>query len=148
MAHIRQQLRAAATAALTNQTAAGARVFPSRVYPLAAADLPALLIYTTVEASEEGSIDSPRRLIRTTQLHVRIRAKAAVGVDDVLDAIAVDVEKRMASDPSFGGLAKNSILTGSTAAFTGQGDDEVGELTLDYAVELHTAEDDPEHALA
>ena len=52
MAHVRQQLRERAATTLTGLTTTGSRVYQSRIYPLGAANLPGLLIYTKSEASE------------------------------------------------------------------------------------------------
>jgi hypothetical protein len=50
--HVRQQIRERVATTLTGLTTTGSKVYQSRVYPLAANNLPGLLVFTNSETSE------------------------------------------------------------------------------------------------
>ena len=50
--HVRQQIRERIATTVSGLSTTGSRVYQSRIYPLATADLPGLLIYSISEDSE------------------------------------------------------------------------------------------------
>ncbi|MBK7592227.1 MAG: hypothetical protein IPI27_13400 [Betaproteobacteria bacterium] len=103
--HVRRQIREAVATAVTGLTTTGTRVFQSRVYPLEATDLPALLIATLSETSEPVTIHGPRELMRVLSVQVW-HHKATADLDDALDLICKEVEIALASDMTLGGKCK------------------------------------------
>ena len=87
MAHKRKQIRDRLKVILTGLPSTGANVFVSHKYPLNAAKLPGLLIYTDEEASEPGAMG--RSLDRIVAAKIQGYVKPSAGaIDDDLDDIA------------------------------------------------------------
>ena len=97
MAHDRQQLRERAATTLTGLTTTGSKVYQSRVYPMGAANLPGLLIYTKSEESEAQTIGSTRTVLRNLSLVIEGYVKAVSNYDDTIDTVAAEGEKPVAS---------------------------------------------------
>lgn len=144
MAHQRKLIRQAVTALLIGATAAGARVFPSRVLPLRTPELPTIAVYTADESVEEGSRQSaPRELERLVSVVVEAWVAPADDVDDAMDDIAEQIEVALHADPYWGGVVGDSILTGSETEVVGQGDRRMGLVILTYAAIYHTLAPEP-----
>ena len=89
MSHERQQIRDAVVAQLkgtapTYRTAAGARVFKTRMVPIRTAELPALNVYVDSETVDTKS-SAPVELTRTVVVAVEGWVSASDDVDDALD---------------------------------------------------------------
>lgn len=137
MAHRRKQIRDRLKAVLTGLPQTGANVFASRMYPLNAAKLPGLLIYTDEEASEPGA--TGRSLDRIVSAKIQGYVKPNAGaVDDGLDDIAEDVETAIEADPKLGGLALFTVLESSTMEFDAESDKPVGIITMTYQIHYRT----------
>jgi hypothetical protein len=137
MAHKRKQIRDRLATILTGLPSTGANVFKSHVYPLNAAKLPGLLIYTDEEASEPGAMQRTldRFLTATVQGYIK---PAAGAIDDALDAIAEDVEAAVEDDPKLNGLALFSSLESTTTEFNADGEKPVGIITLKFKIDYRT----------
>lgn len=143
MAHQRELIRYAAIAALTGATAAGARVYNTRVDPHRKGALPALSVYTLGEESADTG-SAPRELARATRMEV---AGWVAGVDsgevaDAMDALAVEIEAAMDADPYLGGAASDSVLEGTTIEIReddGRSSPLIGIITLTYSVSYYTS---------
>jgi hypothetical protein len=139
MAHQRQLIREAVKAQLLGKTAAGARVFESRMAPWRTVELPAISVYTLDETVDPDSqATAPRELTRTLRLQVLGVVQLKDDVDDRLDALALEVERALDADPNFSGTAFDSILQSVQLAIDTQGDRPVGELQMIYSVTYHT----------
>lgn len=138
MAHVRKQIREYFGTQLTGLTTTGANVFESRVYPMQSAKLPALLIYTTSEASEESSFSKNRTMDRTINVQVEGFVRTISNFDDTLDLIAEEVEVALLDDPTLGGLAINTVLTGTEATYSGDSEQPVGTIILTFEVHYRT----------
>jgi hypothetical protein len=137
--HERKAIRDAVVAQLSGQTAAGARVFASRQSSVKKVELPAICVYTDSEEVDEESADSsPRWLKRKLLLAVEVWAGAASGVDDVLDALALEVETAMDSDDSLGGTAFWSWPASTEVGLTEIGNQPVGCCRMLYTVVYKT----------
>lgn len=147
MAHVRQQLRERAAATLTGLTTTGSRVYQSRIYPLGAANLPGLLIYTKSEDSEPETIGSARTVLRNLSLVVDGYVKAVSNFDDLVDTISAEVETAMGNDSTLNSLAKNTYLESTEIEFDGEGDKPVGVVSLTYVIQYATIENAPQTAV-
>jgi hypothetical protein len=137
--HERQQIREAIAAALVGKTAAGARVFETRILPLRMPELPAVAVYSLSESSDDQQT-APRELKRRIDFAVEAAVKQGTNIDDALDAIALQVETAMDADPTFGGLASDSMLVGTQLDVVEEGDRMMGVAVLRYAVTYYTPE--------
>ena len=111
MSHVRQQLRERAATTLTGLTTTGTKVYQSRVYPLGAANLPGLLIYTKSEDSEAVTMSGARTLLRNLSLVIEGYVKAVSNYDDTVDTIAKEVETAMGNDVTHNGPVSYTHLT-------------------------------------
>lgn len=143
MAHQRTLIRYAYIAALTGATAAGARVYNTRVDPHRKGALPALSVYTLGEESADTS-STPRELARAVRVEI---AGWASGTDsgevaDALDVIAAQVEAVIDADPYLGGAASDSVLESTTIEIReddGRSSPLIGIVTLTYSVSYYTS---------
>lgn len=147
MSHVRQQLRERAATTLTGLTTTGSKVYQSRVYPLGAANLPGLLIYTKSEDSEIVTMSGARTLLRNLSLVIEGYVKAVSNYDDTVDTIAKEVETAMGNDVTLNGLAKNSYLESTEIEYDGEGEKPVAVVSLTYTVEYMTIENAPQTAV-
>ena len=140
MAHARKNIRDAAAQLLAGLSQTGARVYPSRYYPVDEASLPAICIYTISEESDADSM-GPRNLVRRLQLAVEIVARAVDTLDDTLDEIAAEVEAAIGANPTLNGSAKDCILGGTRIGLSSPSDPAAkptGSAVLSYLVTYRT----------
>jgi len=147
MAHVRQQLRERAATTLTGLTTTGSKVYQSRVYPMGAANLPGLLIYTKSEDSEAQTIGGTRTVLRNLSLVIEGYVKAVSNYDDTIDTVAAEVETALGNDVTLNGLAKNSYLESTEIEFDGEGDKPVASVSMTYIVQYMTIENAPQTAV-
>ncbi len=151
MAHRRKEIRDAVIAALLGEdaptsypTLAEDRVVNNRVsaWPVRLLSLgPAISVYAVEEGVVPASKQTaPKRLERQLQLAIEaaVVASPAGDVDDTCDAIAVEIERVMHADPTFGGLCGESILVQTDIEVNGDGATEVGNIRLLYEVTYYT----------
>src|SRR5690606_38176082 len=110
---------------------AGGRVYNSRVFPVR--DLPAIAVYTLREGSTLATLR--RRTTRILQVVIDIHAQATERVDDDLDAIATEVEKRLEADWQLSGLAINSAIDSTVIGLSGEAQKATGLARLTYEYE-------------
>ena len=120
------------------------RVYKARLYPLAEAELPAILIWCGDEEIEDAGIMSPRQYDRRMQLFIEIRASVSDDLDATLNAIALDVEKALAPDPQLAGTAFDVALVSLAFQQSGDGKAPIGALRLEYAAIYRVTADAPE----
>jgi hypothetical protein len=139
-AHPRQQIREAVTAALLNQTAAGSRVYETRVVPWKKAELPALAVYSlSEEVLDVSEGTAPRELKRVLRLAVEGAVWEGQNVDDAVDALSSEVEAAMHADPTFGvASVGDAILEGTEIEVSDEGDKLVGFVRWTYRVTYYT----------
>lgn len=147
MPHVRQSIRENIETTLTGLTTTGSRVFASRVYPIAADNLPGLAIYTSDENSEYATVGLPRTQIRTLSVTVEAYVRGNSNYDDSLDTICSEIEIALYTDLTRGGHAKDTKVTAMDAEFSGEGDQPVARATLRVQVEYVTKENDPTTAV-
>jgi hypothetical protein len=143
--HIRRQLREAVASAVTGLTTTGARVYQSRVYPLqTGTDLPGLRVYTTEEQAAPDSIHAPALIDRTVEIRIEGVAKATADLDDTLDLIAKEVETALASGVTISAKGIPLAYTGCVIELNGEGEQQLGMITLNYAARIFNAANAPD----
>lgn len=145
--HVRQQIRERIATTVTGLSTTGSRVYQSRVYPMANANMPGLLIYSNAEDSEIDAMGSTGVSNRTLSIAIEGYVKDTTEFDDKIDDICKEVETAMAGDQKINGLAKNSFLQSTEIEFTGDGEKPIGVVTLNYVVQYRTATNAPDVAL-
>ena len=144
MTHGRTQIRKAVVNMLSGQTAAGNRVYESRVYALDDPKLPALLVFTPQENMEHPSIQRPRTQIRQLQLMVEGYLKAGGDIDAEADSLALEVEQRIGADPTLGRLVKDAMLDLTTTRLSGEGEKPVAIVSLTFVILYSVKENAPQ----
>lgn len=144
--HLRRQIREAAAARVTGLGTTASRVFQMRIYPLQAAELPGLLVFTNDETAQRMTLGAPSILERRLELVIEGFAKATSNLDDTLDGIAKEVEVAIAGDHGLGGLAKSTTLR-STAVQMVEADQPLGMVRLVFEVVYMARENAPDVAL-
>jgi len=146
--HLRRQIRDAVATAITGLATTGARVFPSRVYPLETeGDLPGLLVFTLAESSSRSTLPAPGLMQRTVRLQVVAVAEATADLDDALDQICKEVEIALAMPcAALAGIAKTITLTSTDVELKGTSSRPVGQAAMTYEVVYLAAENAPDVA--
>jgi len=140
--HVRKQIRDAAVTALTGLVTTTTDVYPTRMHRVRESQLPCLLIYTLSEQSEIDALSRPRGLTRQVDLAVEAVAVDNDTLDDTLDLICKEVEVAL-GNTTFGGLAKDVILTSTEVVVDGNSDKKTGAARMTWTVEYRTPENDP-----
>lgn len=137
--HPRQEIREKVVALLTGATDCGDNVFASRITPIRKNIRPAISVYTLTEAVAESSkLTAPRELTRQLALAVEVVADATDEVDDILDAIAEQIEGVIAQKDTLDNTVSDVILSGTTIEFFSEGDQPFGALQLRFDVTYYT----------
>lgn len=149
--HLRKRIREKVKALIDDGSSLlSGNVYVSRPHNIADESLPACFVYTLSEESERGSIggSSRRRLDRTLQVAVEIIAKETDQLDNDVDALAKEVESRMATDVSLGGLAHDCWLARTEITFAGNngegGQTQFASCRLTYTVHYATLGTSPD----
>lgn len=126
--------------ALAGQTVAGVRVFDTKVTEWRENQLPGVAVYTLHDAVDPESARSsaPRELKRTLQLKLEGAVQLADGVAAALDALSEELERVVDRDPTFGGVASDSILSNTDVVIDRQAAQPVGSIVLTYEVTYYT----------
>lgn len=140
MTHRRQRIREFAVDQLSG--AVSATVIGSRIHNWQAADLPGIAVYTLAEVSE--AVTQSRQQERTLTVAVEIYVLAAEDVDDVLDALCLEVERAMEIDWTFGGLALRSNLSQTRIGLDGAADSRHAIARIEYSVVYRCAPGAPD----
>lgn len=138
MSHPREDIRKAiASVIIAANTAAGSKVYASRVIQIKDDTLPCILVYTN---TEEVSIsqESPREYGRALKVVVDVHAKADKSLDDVLDDLSLEVENVLMQDHKLGDLVCDVVLTGVEVTLSGEGDAPIGSCAMTYEVTYNT----------
>lgn len=144
MAHLRKTIRDNVVTTVTGLATTGSRVFRTRMYPLEAAELPGLLVYTLSESVRYGTTGRPREVVRTVQLVVEAVARSSATLDNDLDQICLEVEKALAADHKRGNQAIDTRLDGTEITVTADGDKPIGSARMSWLVEYSHVETTPD----
>lgn len=151
--HERREIRDAVVAALTGKTVAESRIYKSRRAPIPTAKLPALCVYTDSETVDPATVSTaPRELKRILTLVVEgwISADGANAdqLDDLFDALALEIETAIDLDDSLGGTVFWCAPAATEFGVTVEGSRPMGcvhiEFTAVYHSELRTGTQDDE----
>ncbi len=145
--HVRQQIREKVGTTLTGLTTTGSNIYESRVYPLEAGNLPALVVYTKNEESEPIVIGTNRLSSRNLSVIVEIYAKTITSFDDTIDTISKEVEVAIAADTTLDGLTKDIYLESTEIEYNGEGEQPVGYATLTFLTNYYVQEQNPDVAV-
>lgn len=140
--HPRKQIRDAIVTALLTKTGAGTRVYPNRVRPWRAKNLPAIGVYTKSEEANHHD-SAPRAYERRALVVVEIVADADDHLDDVLDLQALLVETILLADPTMGGVADDLVLSDSSLDFLEKGDTLQGCCAITFEATYWTEQPEP-----
>jgi hypothetical protein len=135
--HPRETIRKAVVALLVAaKTDAGDSVYPTREVPWRSVELPGIAVYALEESSQQShpQADLDRHVVLAIHGVVRL----SEGVDDAIDALALQVEKAMASDTTIGGTAVVSYLAGTEISVDESTSRPIGAVRLAYDVRYHT----------
>lgn len=140
--HQRQQIREAVAAQLKGvapdfATSAQGRVYETRLVPFRRLELPAVAVYALEETSDDQR-SAPREYKRTLQLAIEGAVKLTDNVDDALDALALELERAVDADPTFGDTASDSVLASTVLDIVEDSDRSVGVVRLQYSVTYYT----------
>lgn len=147
MTHVRTQIRDNVATQVTGLATTGSNVFKTRLYPITATKLPAILVYANSETNQAVAMKHPRLSDRELSLSIEGVAKATTSIEDTLDQIALEVEEAIYGDLTLGGIAKNVVLSSTDIEISADGDQPVGGIRLVYLVKYLVREDDPEVAV-
>jgi len=142
--HVRQQIRDRIASNVTGLTTTGDRVYKSRVWPLNADTMPALLVYSTSEDSATDIMGPSLVTNRELSVVVEGYVRNITVYDDKVDTIAKEVEIAMAADQTLNDLAKFSYLSGTEISYSGEGDQPIAVVSMTYLVQYRTAVDSPD----
>jgi hypothetical protein len=142
--HVRKQIRAALTTALTG-LATASTLYVGRVAPIDADNLPALVLATDAENVERGSKGGGQA--RTLTAEIAGHAQQTSGILDTFDAIAKEVEAAIAAAAALAAIAKSVDLIGTEIELSGEAAQPAGLVRLTYAIVYHTNEAAPDVAL-
>lgn len=143
--HVRKQIRAAATTALTNLTTTGTRVHGYRAgRPLKESELPALCVYTPADQASYETVHAPALVERELDLRVLGFAVGAEGtVDDTIDTIAKEVETALAAGLTISSKTYPVIYQGCDITFE-LGEKKTGEIEMKFLVRIFNAANTPD----
>lgn len=144
--HLRKQIRDAMVAAVTGLATTGTNAFGTRIHPVEAARLPAVLVYATEETSDTTTLGVDGTQQRITTFEVACVARKAAGVEDEIDQIALEVEQALHTSFAGGALAalvKRLELVTWEFEFDPEADQPLAAGILSYLAEYGTKESDP-----
>jgi len=145
--HVRQQIREYFGTTLTGLTTTGSNVYESRVYTLQENTLPSLVIYTKSETSEPIVIGTDRVMSRELTVVVEAYCKATSNFDDTIDTISKEVEEAISADRTLSGLAKDTYIESTEIEYTGEGEQPVGYVSLNFLTNYYVQETNPDIAV-
>ncbi|MDX1901887.1 MAG: hypothetical protein SFW66_07795 [Gammaproteobacteria bacterium] len=149
MTHVRTKIRQAIVTALAGLTTTEDRIFDTQIYPLERAQLPAITVAVEKDnvLSDWSTMLESGVLAQTYEMPVMIRgyAKATETVQDVLDAIALEVIEALKADRTLGGLSKDIRIDDvPEITVSGTGEQPIGMITLGCMVLYRIADNAPD----
>lgn len=146
--HPRKTIRDAATQVLTGLPTTGSRVYPSRVYAFdpAAAGGPGLMIYTFSEDSQFDTVGTKRSLARSLDLAVELVGSLNDRFDDMLDQVALEVERAFGNNHTLNGACKDIELRRTQIVASKDAEKQIGGMVMTFAVSYRTLGTNPEIA--
>ena len=154
MAHVRRQLREQTVTQVTGLATTGANAFDSPADPIPENKLPAVRVFTsegTETVVNSTTIGFPCRQKRTLPILIEGVAAVTADLDDVLDGIALEVEKAMGATVlafTLNNLAREGVaLDRIETARSVEGELDVGVVRLHYEAIYFTNSNAPDVAV-
>lgn len=148
MKHVRQQIREEITAKLQTIAGFADSVFPARVHPFNKDDLPAMVVRSEAEQIEKASQGNrPGIQKRYIETAVYVFTRTQDNIEDAIDDLARLVEQKIFEDPTLGGVAAETVLTGIDPAIGGEPDAPTGAHRMAFVSLVLTKEGIPQTAL-
>ena len=144
MSHVRQQIRDAVASALMGLTTTQNRVFPSRVYPMTAATLPGLTVFTQNETIEPHAMGRPIKLKHEMEIVIEAYVKQTADFDNAVDTISGEIETAVAQNSALQSLVKLILPVDLAIETFKEGDQPVAVATMTYRALFFTHEGTPE----
>lgn len=138
MAHVRKQIRDYFLTQLTGLDTTGSNAFASRIYTLDNAKLPALIVYTNSESSNDTSFGFKKVQERRLEVVVEAYVRALTTFDDDIDQICEEVEEAILDAPQLGGLAILTELQSTEANYSGEAEQPIATVRLSFEVTYRT----------
>ena len=85
--------------------------------------------------------------MRTLTLTVEGYVKSTTNSDDTIDTICSEVETALSNDNTINSLAKDISLSDTEIEYSGEGEQPVGVVTMNFVVQYRTATNAPNTAL-
>jgi len=137
--HVRQKIRNKFTALLKEIPAFNDRVFESRVHQLASTDIPCALVYSESEMIEPATKGNrPAIQKRFVETAVYAFAKATENVEDALDHLTKDIEAKICSNPTLGGIVMETNLRDTDLKIGGEPNSPIGAARMSFVSIVHT----------
>lgn len=141
--HVRRQLRAAVTTAVTGLATTSTRVYGYRVQPVQPAALPALSVRIVSEEAVAASMNAYPLVERAVQVRVLGMAQSTGVPDDTLDLIAKEVETALAAPLTVAGKSVQLVYRGCEIEFA-DGDRGIGTVELQYEALIFNRSNTPD----
>lgn len=149
MTHVREQIRDAVAALVSDLTTTGKRVEIGRARPLEKDFEPTLFVFTTDDVVRSRSMSKPRTERHALTLRIEGRVIQPEVPDDILDRIAAEVSAAMRTQTRLAGsngvYLNTDITPVKTIARTAAvGDQHEGAVGIEYLVTYAIKESAPE----
>lgn len=131
--HPRTLIRAKFLALIDSISVFKGRVYESRVYPVSAKKLPAVLVYTTTESNSPLGYDYTRELTRETTLNIEVLAN---GGDLEVDRFCEKIETIIANDEWLHDEPISCYLANTNIELSGSGEKARVTATMRYQISL------------
>lgn len=150
MSHVRTQIRDQAAIELNTIAALSGSVHKSRVYPLQQPELPSCNVHIDSEDSEQIAMPQcadGSLLQRVALMNVDLYAQEVIDLDAEMDTLSAEVEKVLAVSNLDGLVQYGAVtLTGTTISYSGEGEQPIGGVGMQWTVTYFTQSGDPETA--
>jgi hypothetical protein len=144
MAHVRSNIRETFLAALKGKTAAGDKIYDSRLYNVSENELPAIIIFAGNEQIVTSTISYPRTQDRTLKVTVECYVQSTLLVSTIIDNMAADIEQLVLTNLPLKRLCKDCRLESTDISLNSSGDQPVAVASLVFTVSYRTKENSPE----
>lgn len=147
--HVRDQILAALKTTLTGLTTTGARVFADRTDPLAADEVPGLVILQGSESNTYLTMGYPRTVAASLSVQVNAydaRTGAQADARKRANTIAKEVQTAIGVDVDLGGLSQDVRIAGTEFDLDSESDLTNAVAEMRYEITYHFKETTPDVA--
>jgi hypothetical protein len=147
MAHARSIIRKAFVDTLKGKTAAGNKVYDSRLYNMESTSLPGIIVFSSSENIVTSTISPPRSQERQLKVTVECYAKTGTQVNSIIDDLAAEVEEQIATSKLLPTICKDCRLESTDIQLNSDGDQPVAVASLVFALLYRSREDRPDRII-